>query len=176
MAGFKRPLFWLVAIAAYWYCARWFLFHAFRIWVDGGGPGASFYWGHPLSPTLAEWDGNVRIQILLLYPYWIATSIITFLGCGLTTWLIRLWNPRHSRLFLASSATTLVSLLLVEAISDAGTALHVWHGPAMYVGTEMAWAFLQVMIPMSLLAGLLALARDGLNKWAPPSPPRSVNS
>jgi len=163
MAGSRRVFFWIVVIAAYWFCARWFLFYAAPILVDGGGPDATFRWGNPLSPTLAEWDGDVRTQILLLYPYWIATSIITFLGCVLTPWLVRCWRPKRSRLFLASAAVTFVSLLLVEAISDAGTALHVWRGPTMYSEIGTVLAFLKVMVPMSLLAGVLALVRDRLN-------------
>jgi hypothetical protein len=53
-------------------------------------------------------------------------------------------------------------LLLAEAMSDAATALHLWRGPTMYSGIEMVLAFLGVMVPMSLLAGMLALARDRL--------------
>jgi hypothetical protein len=162
MVGFRRLFFWLVVIAAYWFCARWFLFHAFPIYVDLGGPSATFYWGHHFAPTLAAWDGDERTRLLILYPYLLATSMITFLGCGLTTWLVRLWRPRRSRLFLFSSATALISLLLVEAMSDAATALHLWRGPTMYSGIEMALAFLEVMVPMSLLAGMLAVARDRL--------------
>jgi len=162
MAGFRRVLFWLVVIICYWYCARWLLFRAFPIYVDGGGPSSTLYWGHHRTPSLAEWDGSVRTQMLLLYPYWIAASIITFLGCGLTTWLVRRWRLGRSRLFLVSSAATLASLLLVEAISDAGSALHIWRGPAMYLGIEMALAFLEVMVPMSLLSGILALALERL--------------
>ena len=163
MVGFRRVLFWLVAVIVYWRCARWFLFYAAPIYVDGGGPRATLYWGRHLTPTLAEWDRDVHTQILLLYPYWIATSIITFLGCGLTPWLVRRWRPRRSRLFLVSAAGTFVSLLLIEAISDAGTALHIWRGPTMYSEIETVLAFLKVMVPMSLLAGVLALARDRLN-------------
>jgi hypothetical protein len=162
MVGFRRLLFWLVVIAAYWFCARWILFYEFPIYVDGSGPSATFYWGHHLTPTLADWDGDERTRLLILYPYLLATSIITFLGCGLTTWLVRLWRPRRSRLFLVSSVTALIMLLLAEAMSDAATALHLWRGPTMYSGIEMVLAFLGVMVPMSLLAGMLALARDRL--------------
>jgi hypothetical protein len=51
MVGFRRVLFWLVAVIVYWRCARWFLFYAAPIYVDGGGPSATFYWGRHLTPT-----------------------------------------------------------------------------------------------------------------------------
>jgi hypothetical protein len=72
-------------------------------------------------------------------------------------------RPRRSRLFLVSSATTLFSLLLVGAISDAGTALRIWRGPMMYGAFSTVWPFLKVLAPMSLLAGVLALVGDRLN-------------
>jgi hypothetical protein len=65
-------------------------------------------------------------------------------------------------LFLLSSTTTLLSILLVGAVSDVGTAVHLWRAPAMYGGFEYALPFLEEIVPMSLLAGILALARDRL--------------
>ena len=130
-----RRFYWLVVIAAYWFCALWFLFRISPISVDGGGPSATFYWGnHPLSPTLAEYDGSTRLRLPFLYPCLCAASIITFFGCGLTTWLVRLGRPRRSHLFLVASAATLCLLLLVGGISDIGIACHIWRGPTMYRG------------------------------------------
>lgn len=153
MVGFKRLFYWLVAITSYWFCALWLLLRVFAISDDGYGPSASFYWrNHPPS-TYPR----------LLYSYWIAASIITLLGCGLTTWLTRIWKPRRSHLFLVSSATTLFSLLLIGAISDVGIAHNIWRGPSMYAGFSYLWPFLEVLVPISLLAGFLALARNRLN-------------
>lgn len=164
MIGFMRRFFWPVVIPAYWLCALWLLFKVSPISVDGSGPGATFYWGnnHP-SPTLAEYDRSIGAHLPFLYPYWIAASIITFLGCGLTTWLVRLWRPRRSHLFLVSSATTLASLLLVGAMSDVGIACHIWMGPTMFGDLYSLVTFLKILVPVSLLSGILALARNRLD-------------
>jgi hypothetical protein len=61
-----------------------------------------------------------------------------------------------------SSAATLLSLLLVGAVSDLGIAVHLWRAPAMYGGFEYALPFLEEIVPMSLLAGVLAIARERL--------------
>jgi hypothetical protein len=152
MGVFRRWSFWVAAITIYWFCARWLLHRVSPIYDDGYGLSASFFWGSHPPQNYPE----------LLYPYWVATSIITFVGCGLTPWLVRYWRPRHSRLFLVSSATALLLLLLAGAISDAGTALHFWRGPAMYEGIYSILPFLKILAPMSLLSGILLLARDRL--------------
>jgi hypothetical protein len=65
-------------------------------------------------------------------------------------------------LFLASSSITLIVLIGVQTLSDAATSLGFWHGPAMYGEVETVFVFLKVMVPMSLLAGVLTLVRDRL--------------
>ena len=119
MVGFRRRFYWIVAITAYRLCALSLLVREVPIYDDGYGLSASLFWGNHPPSTYPQ----------VLYPYLFAASIITFLGCGLTTWLVWLWRPRLSRLFLVSSATTLFSLLLVGAISDVGTVRHLWRGP-----------------------------------------------
>ena len=163
MVEFKRRFCWVALVTVYWLCALWLLFFVCPISVDGGGPTPTFYWGfHPPAPTLEEYDRSILTRLFFLYPYWVAASIITSLGCGLTIWITRLWSPRRPHLFLLSSAATLLSLLLVGAVSDLGIAVHLRRGPTMYGGIEYTLPFLEVMVPMSLLAGVLALARDRL--------------
>ena len=163
MLGFGRRFGWLAVVAAYWCCALWLLFRASPISVDGGGPTPTFYWGnHPPTPTLQEYDRNIGIRLQFLCPYLCAACIITFAGCVLTPWLVRLWRPRRSYIVLAASAATLLSLLLVGAVSDVGIALHLWQSATMYGGLSYAWPFLKVMVPMSLLAGVLAFVRSSL--------------
>jgi hypothetical protein len=163
MVKFTRRFYWVALVTVYWFCALWLLFFVSPISVDGGGPTPTFYWGfHRPAPTLEEYHRSILTRLLFLYPYWVGASIITSLGCGLTTWIVRLWSPRRPPLFLLSSAATLLSLLLVGAVSDLGNAVHLWRGPAMYGGIEYTLPFLEEMVPMSLLAGVLALARDRL--------------
>ena len=153
MAGVRHRFLWLVVVAAYWFCALLLLFQISPIYDDGYGLSASFFWGsHP-----------PRSYPQLLYPYWVAASIITCLGCGLTKWLVRIWRLRRSHLFVISSAITLCSLLLVGAISDIGIALHFWFGPTVFGGFSSLWPFLKEFVPMSLLAGTVALIGNRLS-------------
>src|ERR1035441_3069672 len=69
MVGFRRVLFWLVAVIVYWRCARWFLFYGVAMCVDVGGPSAAFYWGLRLTTALEEGDRDVFTQILFIYPF-----------------------------------------------------------------------------------------------------------
>jgi hypothetical protein len=160
-----RPLFyWMTAISAYWLFALWLLVLVSPVSVDGSGPTVTFFSGiHPPTPTLQEYRQSIGTRLQFLYPYWIAASLITLLGCGLTPWLLRRWRPKPSHVFLVSSAFTLFSLLTAGAISDVGIALHIWRGPTMYGGISYVMPFLKFMVPMSLFAGLLAFTRNRRN-------------
>jgi len=168
MSLVRRLLFWLMAVAAYWYCARWLLYSLFPIFVDGSGPMPSYFWGNaPASPTMGQWNTSLSAHIAVEFPYLAAASAITLLGCGLTTWLVRIWKPPRTRLFRTASTATLVSLLLLQAASDTGTALHFWRGPTMYGSLHSIMYFVfKTMIPVSLLAGVVALLHRRLNHVA----------
>src|SRR5215471_11955032 len=160
MGDARRWFLWIVAIAAYWLSACWLLYRIFPIFVDGNGVIASFHWGGGvLTANLSDLQESSGTRLLFLFPYWVAASIITLAGCGLTSRLVQCWRPRSLRLFLASSAMTLSLLLLTGAISEAGIALGAWRGPSMYNSFGSVFAFLEVLVPMSLLSGLLAIGR-----------------
>jgi len=158
----KTKLFyWMAVTIVYWAFAVWLLYRVFVIFVDGSGASATFHWGSGfLVANLPDFQTNLNTRILFLYQYWIAACVITSVGCGLTPWLVRLWKVRRSRLFLVSAATTLTILLVVGAISDVGIAIKVWNGPHIYNIFANTFAFLKVLIPVSLLAGILALLHD----------------
>jgi hypothetical protein len=105
------------------------------------------------------------------FPYWVAASGITLLGCGLTAWLLRLWRPMRSYLFLAASMTTLLSPLLVFAVSDLGTAVRIWRGSVVFGEFPGLTLCLKVLVPMSLFAGVLTAAR---NRVMRPPPHRAL--
>jgi hypothetical protein len=109
-----------------------------------------------LRYALAEWESNDR-ALPDLVPILVVASAITVVGYGLTTWLVWLWKPRRSRVFAASAATALLLLLLAEI----STGLHIWHAP--FIWYNLVQTFLRVVVPMALLAGVLALARNRLN-------------
>src|SRR5436305_900500 len=80
----KRLLFWLVAVAAYWYCAYWCVFWCFPVGFDGSGVEPGLWFGHlPQSPTTGEWQRKEGAGLLAWYPYLAAASTITALGVGL---------------------------------------------------------------------------------------------
>ena len=161
MLELRRRMYWLAALGAYWFCALWLLFYVSPVSVDGSGPTATFYWGNrPPTPSLEDYGRSPGPRVRFLFPYWVASSATTIVGCGVAMWQVRRQRPNRSRLFVVSSAATLFLLLLVAAMSDCGTAVHLWRGPMMYAGVSHALPFLKVMVPMSLLAGALALARD----------------
>ena len=132
MVGRRRWLFWLIVVPLYCWCAIRLLFWQSPVLWDGSGPLSTFHWGRwgkmPPTPTAQEYHRSIAIRQELLYPYWVAASLITFAGCGLTTLLVRLAKPRRSRPFLAPAATTFVLLLVIAALSDVGIAFHLWAG------------------------------------------------
>jgi hypothetical protein len=163
MSRFLRRYFWLIALPAYWLCAFWLLISVFRITADGGGPTSNFYWGdHPPTPTLAEYHQNLGIRLRFLYPYWIAAAIITTLACGVTARVVHFLRPKSRRVFLASFVACLLLLFLAQTISDVGTALHLWRASMMYTSFFSIFWSLKAFVPLSLLAGCLALARSRL--------------
>jgi hypothetical protein len=152
--------YWPSIVIAYWLCGLWLLFAVAPISVDGGGPTATFYWGkHPPTPAITEYEDNLSVRLWFLVPYYCAATLMTCIACGLARWLVRLWQPRRSYIFLVATVTTLVSLLAAGGISDIGTSLHFWRGPRMYSGVSYMWPFLEILIPMSLLAGFVSLLR-----------------
>jgi len=163
MLRFRSVLYWPVSVALYWCCACWFLYRVFPIFVDGAGGVVSFYWGHrPLSVRSADLLGPLRVRAHFLYQYWVAAAVITLVGFAVIASLPGDWRRKYSRTFWLSSAMTLVGLLLVVAVSDLGTALNLWRGPEMYNQMHNVFAFLKLLVPMSLLTGIMALARGSL--------------
>jgi len=149
----KSWLFWLTAAGVFWIFALGLLHSVFPIYDDGYGRVATFYWGsRPTSDSQ------------LLRPYWVAASVVTFLGCGATAWSVLRRKPWRLGPFQFSAATTFLALLLVGAIADSGVALHFWRGPMFYGAFDSVFAFLRVLVPMSIIAGMLAVARDRLNR------------
>jgi len=168
----KTWVLWFVAVPLYWWCALRLLFWLSPVMWDGSGPSATFYWSYgekpSPSPTAQEYDQNLGIRREFLYPYWVGASIITFVGCCLTPWTIRPRGARSSRPILVAATMTLFLLLMVGALSDLGTAFHIWTGPRIYNDTRaLLFVLFKVMLPMSLLAGVLTLTARRLNSSPP---------
>ncbi len=155
MARLTQKILGCGGVAIYWYFARRLLYYALPVFVDGSGTMVSFYWGAHEPRAYPE----------IGYSYLVAASILTLLGCA-TVWFV--WRRRGGRVqaFLLSSAATFAVYSAAVAASDVGTKYHIWIGP-----TAFGWGgptgfgraqfyqpFLAVIIPLSLIAGLLALA------------------
>jgi hypothetical protein len=152
VAGLRRVLFVSAAIAAYWCFARWLLFRAFPVSEDGYGIVVSFYWGHHQPSAYPE----------IGYAYLVAASIFTLLGCG-TVWLVQRRKSRPLRAFLISWAAAFFVFCSAVGVSDLGTRFHIWRGPTAFRTSETPSfypAFLDVIVYLSLVTGLLALARN----------------
>jgi len=91
----KRTLCWVLAVPIYWLCVLRFLTWAAPVIFDGSGPSPSFFWRHNLPHSnVVQYEQSFYIPMQYQLPYWIAASIITFLGCGVTTWLVKWKMPK----------------------------------------------------------------------------------
>jgi hypothetical protein len=142
------------------YIAFYLLWHLIPPFADGSGPLPTFYWGsHEPTPTLTEYDQNPTMQFWFLLPYWVAALIITVLSCGVTAWIVRRSTRLSSHPFWASSSVALVLLLSAAVISDLGIWSHVWDGHLLLVDFYSAYLTLRVVVPLSVLTGLMAVGR-----------------
>jgi hypothetical protein len=160
MKQFVRHLYSSMFVLGYYLCALGLLCFVFRISGDSGGPSATFYWGAStlhVVPTAYYGSWSVRLQFL--YPYLLAAAVITALGCGVTRQLVRLVHPRRSRLFVTSFSIGLSSMVFACVVSDVGTVLHFWRGPAMFSSFGSVFSILEVAVPLSVLAAFLIFAR-----------------
>lgn len=148
--SWRRGIVLLVIVGSYWLCALWLLIRVSPISVDGSGATATLYWGESTpDASLREFEEDAAVRRRFLRPYWIAASIVTLIGCGLA-----LWVTRCRRRCIVASIGSFSLLLVAGAVSDLGIALRLWTGPAMSFGFSYALPFLEVFVPLSLLAGL----------------------
>ena len=119
MITLKRLLFECSAIAAYWIFAFSQFVQMFRPAVSDFGE---------LSMDF-DWGSGPHTVGTVLHTYYVAASIMTVLGCGLTPLLVWYWKPKASRIFWISTAVSFVSLALVAAIVGIGNTHEIWRGP-----------------------------------------------
>jgi hypothetical protein len=146
----------IMAAPFFWCASVWLLWMASPIFADNFGPTPSFYWGKNLTPAVHEYAHDRALRLRFRYPYWIGGAIMTFLGCGVSpgiaNLLIRRWPTRP---FLLSTVTCMSLLLFAAAASDMGTLTGLWRGPMMW---PAPFVVMRVVLPLSLVAGLLHLA------------------
>jgi len=160
----KYRSFYSMIVGVYFLVALWLLFRVSPISEDGYGAMPTFHWGsHVLSPKARELEQNGSIRFQFSYPYWIAASYLTLLGCGISRWATRLWWKRTSGLFLATCATNFLLVITSAVISDVGVTLHFWLGPRMLSSVYYPWPFEQVLILTSLLSGIVEIVLGHLS-------------
>jgi hypothetical protein len=165
MPASGRRFLSLALTVCYWMCSVYLLYRTFPIFVDGSGATATFHWGSSfLVSNLTSFEHDIHTRLRFFGPYWLAASIITFVGCGVPMWSLRSSVRSSSSLFLRASATTLAPLLVLGAISDIGVSFGLWRGPRMYDVFYNLFTFLSVFVPMSLFAGILAILRARLDE------------
>ncbi|MEQ1935267.1 MAG: hypothetical protein ABL962_15515 [Fimbriimonadaceae bacterium] len=144
MFDFRRLSYWSAAVVIYWLFTLWLFFQAFPIYDDGYGVMPSFYWN------------TTRAYPEYLYPYWVATSIVTAIGCGCGIGVARWRKSNFARAFWVGAGVTLVSLLLLVTISNLGAQHHLWRAPRLSWDIYSLISLLKAIIPISAAAGLLA--------------------
>lgn len=164
----RRKFWWCVILLIYWAVVVHFLRSASPVYIDGGGPEPSFYWGRrPPMPDLGEYNRWERyFNFLYSLPYYVAAFIITLLGCGVAPLLGRRWAPLKGG-FLRRAAATLALLLVAAMLSDAGVLLRIWYGPVFllhkYYDPFTIWALAKVFVPATVLSGLIAVGEHRLD-------------
>ena len=135
------------------------------VFIDGGGPSASFAWGMMPSPDLREYYGHRRYyDSIYLLPYLGAAALAWAVGCMAVPFVVE-----HSRLlrahrFIGTTAISLFVLMLIAACSDIGSILGLWSAPLFFLhgnlGLPECITLAKVFLPASLLAGVVALVRQ----------------
>ena len=169
MTNLTYRLSWLAALAVYWFFALGLLFYASPISWDASGPSATFHWGSIASPTQGEWNESLALRLQFYKPYLVVASFMTLIGGGLAMLMATRRHLKRKWLFIATSSGTLTALLLSAAVSDLGTSFRLWIGPSVFYLTlpdrtvflyrDMVLYCMQSVVPVSALAGLLAIAR-----------------
>jgi hypothetical protein len=132
---------------------RW----AAPIYVDGSGPMPSVYWGHPPTPTFAEWRDNPEFQRLFLRPYKIVATLLALIGGVLVPVSIRAFS-KTSSVFRANAATCFVVLLAISAVHDVIARARMFEGMPIILSLGSLQVFAAAAIPAALLSGAIAVA------------------
>ncbi len=162
----RQRLLRCVIVLAYWAIVVYFLRRASPVFVDGGGPTPSFYWGDAPLPDFGEYSEHLLYYDCIYWiPYLLAGLVITVVGYGFTplvTRWVRLFRPGT---FAGAAVVTFVLLVLVALASDAGGRLGLWHGPLFLLhgrfDSYLVLTLARVLLPACLLSGLLELGRLG---------------
>ena len=84
-----RRILHLAVILLYGGVAFRLLRSASPVFVDGGGPSPSFYWGRIPAPTLVEYYAQrSHYDFKFLLPYLLAALIVTIIGCGVAPLIV----------------------------------------------------------------------------------------
>jgi hypothetical protein len=117
----------------------------------------SFYWGHPPTPTFAEWRDNPEFQRLFLRPYKIVATLLALIGGVLVPVSIRAFS-KTSSVFRANAATCFVVLLAISAVHDVIARARVIEGIPIVLSLGSLRVFLAASIPTALISGAIAAA------------------
>ncbi|HVP46663.1 MAG TPA: hypothetical protein VMT32_08770 [Bryobacteraceae bacterium] len=159
----RRWLYWCLVVPLYWAIVVYILREASPVYIDGGGPMPSFYWGrHRHSPGLGEHQKKrAPYDRLFSIPYYAAGLIVTVVGCGIGPWVVKYSARLRWRIFAISSAATLIMLLTCAVISDAGGLLGWWMGPMFLLMRSFSgpdiFVLAKIFLAASVLSGAVAL-------------------
>ncbi|MBI5084552.1 MAG: hypothetical protein HZB13_08145 [Acidobacteria bacterium] len=141
------------------------------VFMDGGGPMPSFYWGRAPLPDLAEYYSH-RSYFDMLYslPYAVAGLVMTIIGCSITPLVVRRlrhpWSGTAMGTAVGATAASFALLSLAALASDVGSLMGAWSAPRFYLSRDVdlyrVVAMTKILVPTSLLSGAVA----AWGRWA----------
>jgi len=127
----------------------------------------TFYWGTLPTADFGEYNRNQgRYDLLYSLPYYLTGLVITVVGCGAAPLLLKHLRVSSTHSFWSATLATLVLLILVAMISDAGALLRIWRGPVFLLHNDYPfvtiWSLFKTFLPASFLSGAIALRKRWL--------------
>ncbi len=125
----------------------------------------TFCWGTLPQPNLGEYNRRQgHYDFLYSLPYYLAGVVITLVGCGAEPLLLKQLRASSAHSFRNATLVTLVLLILLAMISDAGTLLRLWRGPVFPLHRDYdsvtIWALFKILLSASFLSGAIAVAAE----------------
>lgn len=163
-----RKLYWFLVVPLYCYAAFHFLWSWGPPFGDGEGIQATFHWGRNLpSASWRDYYGDWHVRFRFVVQYWVAATIITLLGCGVTGSVVRRFALLSSHPFTASAGVALLLMVLAPAVSDSGRAWGLFQTGYFCCSVDTIRLLLFVALPMSVLSGFIALGWKLLYRGRP---------
>jgi len=166
-----RPIHQALAVLVYWAATFWWLRTTSPVYMDGGGPMPSFYWGETLLPGLGEYYARQSYYDWhYALPYLVVGLIAAVLSCTVAPVLYERGWARSSNVFVGNALLAVALLAIAALASDLGGILGWWSGPMFFLGGildfySVFWLS-RLFLVLGLLAGAQAVALRRLSRFS----------